>query len=224
MFSWSIVAPYLASGFQFDETQIPHAKLEKTGRKPDGPHSPMDRSREQRARTVPNKKDNPLHFKVSSYLKTIIGRDLITDDLVAVFELVKNSFDARATKVDLWFLPGKIYIVDNGKGMTLDDIKNKWLFVAYSAKQDQTEDEGLRGDYRGKLNSKRESFAGNKGVGRFSCDRLGTYLKLQTRSIRRGSEIEVINVDWSRFDEDSKEEFREIISTIERTLSSNLTT
>ncbi|MFT7012046.1 MAG: hypothetical protein ACJAWR_002070, partial [Flavobacteriales bacterium] len=31
----------------------------------------------------------PLQFKISSALKNIIGRDLITDDFIAVFELVK---------------------------------------------------------------------------------------------------------------------------------------
>ena len=35
----------------------------------------------------------PLTFKVSSSLKSVIGRDLITNDFVAIFELVKNSFD-----------------------------------------------------------------------------------------------------------------------------------
>ena len=39
-------------------------------------------------------------FRVSAELKNIIGRDLITDDFVAIFELVKNSFDARAPRVD----------------------------------------------------------------------------------------------------------------------------
>ncbi|MCG7883391.1 MAG: ATP-binding protein [Candidatus Thiodiazotropha taylori] len=170
----------------------------------------MERAKKTRARVPERNRRSPLHFKVSSYLKTIIGRDLITDDLVAVFELVKNAFDARATRVDLVFLEEKIYVIDNGKGMTLGDITNKWLFVAYSAKQDDTEDADLRGDYRGKLNAKRESFAGNKGVGRFSCDRLGSYLKLQTRSVKRGSKVEVVDVDWTRFDENSKEEFRKI--------------
>ena len=44
-----------------------------------------------------------LQFKVSSALKDIIGKDLITDDFIAVFELVKNSFDAYATQVDIYF-------------------------------------------------------------------------------------------------------------------------
>ena len=44
---------------------------------------------------------NSLEFKISSGLKDIIGKDLITDDYVAVFELVKNSYDAKTTKVKI---------------------------------------------------------------------------------------------------------------------------
>src|SRR6478672_11910272 len=109
-------------------------------------------------------------FKISAALKDIIGKELITDEFVAVFELVKNSFDAHATKVQVIFQDNyslenaKIIIKDDGKGMDYNDLKNKWLFVAYSAKRDGTE------DYRDKIKSKR-LFAGAKGVGRFSCDR-----------------------------------------------------
>ena len=45
----------------------------------------------------------PLQFKISSALKNIIGSDLISDDFIAVFELVKNSYDAHATKVEITF-------------------------------------------------------------------------------------------------------------------------
>jgi len=55
-------------------------------------------------------------FKISSALKSIIGKGLITNDFIAVFELVKNSFDANATQVDVIF---------NGKGMILDDLINE---------------------------------------------------------------------------------------------------
>ena len=37
-------------------------------------------------------------FRISSHLKDIIGRDLVTNQFVAIFELVKNSFDAGAKK------------------------------------------------------------------------------------------------------------------------------
>ena len=37
---------------------------------------------------------NKVHFKTNILLKNIIGKDLITDDNVAMLELVKNSYDA----------------------------------------------------------------------------------------------------------------------------------
>ena len=49
-----------------------------------------------------------LEFKVSSGLKDIIGRDLITDDFIAVFELVKNSYDANAKNVFIEFENNKV--------------------------------------------------------------------------------------------------------------------
>ena len=90
-------------------------------------------------------------FRVSSALKDIIGQDLIPDDYIAVFELVKNSFDAYATRVDIYFENiysnnSKIVIQDNGKGMDATDLIDKWLFLARSAKKEGTEDESF--DFR----------------------------------------------------------------------------
>lgn len=147
-------------------------------------------------------KAHPLHFKVSSGLKRVIGRDLITDEFVAIFELVKNGFDARASQVDVVLDKGHLYIVDNGKGMSLQDITDKWLFVAYSAKRDGTEDL----DYRDRIATSR-TYAGSKGVGRFSCDTLGQTLQMQTRSEATGSRVEIITVNWDRFEVNAKEEF-----------------
>ena len=144
------------------------------------------------------------HFKVSTGLKDLIGRDLITDDFVAVFELVKNAFDAGATKTRLTFATDTITISDNGKGMTRDDILNKWLFVAYSAKKDGTED----ADYRDKIGEGRRIYAGAKGVGRFSCDSLGAVLKLSTKADH--NEVQILDVDWRNYEHDPKEEFAHV--------------
>jgi len=76
-----------------------------------------------------------LQFKVSSALKDLIGRDLITSNNVAIFELVKNSYDAYASKVYIIFEDDKIIIQDNGNGMSFDDIKAKWLFLGFSDKK-----------------------------------------------------------------------------------------
>ncbi|MCP4350319.1 MAG: ATP-binding protein [Desulfobacterales bacterium] len=151
-----------------------------------------------------------LQFKISSALKNIIGRDLITDDLIAVFELIKNSFDAYAKNVEIIFTKSKLVIKDDGKGMEYDDLINKWLFVAYSAKSEGIEDVDLKGkefqDYRDKIKP-RQYYAGAKGVGRFSCDRLGSKLILYTKSPAKNAPINKLIVDWDDFEKDTRKEF-----------------
>ena len=150
------------------------------------------------------------HFRVSSHLKDIIGRDLVTNEFVAVFELVKNAFDAKAKRVDIAFDldEGEIWIVDNGKGMDADAIRGRWLFVAYSAKADGSEDDNLSGDYRDRIRPHGQ-FAGSKGIGRFSCDTLGATLKLYSRR-KKGSDTQQLDVEWDRFEADSKKLFQTI--------------
>lgn len=153
---------------------------------------------------------NKEYFKISSGLKNLIGSELITDNFVAIFELVKNSFDANASEVNITFeniysSSAKIIIQDNGKGMNYNDLINKWLFVAYSAKKDGTEES----DYRNQIRSNRH-YAGAKGVGRFSCDRLGQFLNLITIKNVKNAKIENIAVDWKKFEENQKEEFIKI--------------
>lgn len=167
--------------------------------------------------------DNKLSFKIKAGLKNIIGRDLITDDYVAVFELVKNSFDAYAKRVTITFKNDKIIITDDGKGMDIDDINDKWLAVAYSAKKEGLEDEDLNNNefdsYRDKIQEKK-FFAGAKGIGRFSCDRLGNRLILTSRKASSNSKIEQIEVNWADFEIDSQEEFVDI-KVLHRTLLPN---
>lgn len=151
-----------------------------------------------------------MEFRVSSELKNIIGKDLIINDEVAIFELVKNAYDAHATRVDITFEKDKIIIQDNGKGMDLNDIENKWLFVAYSAKKDNTEDKELKEDskyqdYRDKINIKR-GFAGAKGIGRFSSDRLGSKLRLLSQKVSSQT-IHELKIDWNDFEQNAKEDF-----------------
>ncbi len=159
---------------------------------------------------------NKVPFRISSGLKNIIGKELITDEFIAVFELVKNSFDANATKVEIVFenqdVPeiGKITIRDDGKGMNRDDLQNKWLFVAYSAKREGTENE----DYRNRIRVNR-FFAGAKGIGRFSCDRLGSRLLLTTVKDEKDAKIETLEVDWQDFELDAKNEFVKVDTILE---------
>ena len=107
----------------------------------------------------PRSAGRQLHFDVSTGLKRVIGRDLITDDEVAVFELVKNSFDAGAGIVQIRFEGDSIWLADDGDGMTLEDLTSKWLFVAYSAKREAASE-----TFRQQI-AERRNFAGSKESG-----------------------------------------------------------
>lgn len=147
-----------------------------------------------------------LNFDVSTGLKRVLGRELITDDEVAIFELVKNSFDAEADTVHLYFGAGNVVVADNGSGMSYDDLKNKWLFVAYSAKRDA----GAAKDFRN-VAAERRTFAGSKGIGRFSSDRLGQQIVLQTRPKQeKGRTVHRLEVDWRRFERNDKDHFEKV--------------
>lgn len=143
-----------------------------------------------------------VHFRTNVLLKSIIGKDLITDDNIAVLELVKNSFDANSKKVEIFFEntlknddekikltptknTSKIIIKDTGIGMNNDDLKNKWLNIAYSEKKQKKEEFG-------------RLLAGNKGVGRFSCDRLGQYLDIYTR--KKSGDFFHLFINWKKFE------------------------
>ncbi|EXR38541.1 ATP-binding protein [Acinetobacter pittii] len=138
-----------------------------------------------------------LHFKTSSGIKSIVGKDLITDKFVAIFELVKNSYDAGAKQVTITFDKDKITILDDGHGMSKNDLVEKWLNLAYSEKKEGT------------LSKKDRVYVGSKGIGRFSADRLGAKLKITTKTQTDKSQHELL-IDWEKFDLDLKSLFEEI--------------
>ncbi len=146
-----------------------------------------------------------LHFKVSAGLKNIIGKELINDKFIAIFELVKNSYDAGAKNVTIKFEniysdDSAIYIIDDGKGMSKQEIIDKWLFVAYSEKKNST--------YRDNIKFRR-NYAGAKGVGRFSCDRLGEKVELFSKT-DKGIKTSSVIINWNKFENADTEEFQNI--------------
>ena len=156
-----------------------------------------------------------LDFKISTGLKDIIGKELITETHTAIFELVKNAYDANATRVDIMFQnvkagneinQGKILIIDDGNGMSYEDIKNKWLFVGYSKKKEQDID---KGNFRNTVASINRVMAGSKGIGRFSADRLGSKLNLYTKT-PSGRCVHRVSMDWGQFEHNQDEEFQTV--------------
>lgn len=159
----------------------------------------LDRKRTRKVATE-------LHFDVSTGLKRVLGRELITNDEVAIFEVVKNSFDAQADTVHLFFGPDNIVIADNGHGMSYEDLQTKWLFVAYSAKRQGDQEKDFRN-----VVAERQQYAGSKGIGRFSSDRLGELLVLQTREgSRKSSPVHRLAVNWEQFERNDKQHFENV--------------
>ena len=158
---------------------------------------------------------NKLFFSVKAGIKNIVGKDLIADDNIAIFELVKNSYDAYASKVVITFEDNKIIIADDGKGMSINDIEKKWLALAYSAKKNGSEDNEIdskflerRKSYRDLIQEKRK-YAGAKGIGRFSCDRLGENLVLSTKKYNANT-IEQLKINWKDFEKQDDIDFSKI--------------
>ena len=154
--------------------------------------------------------ERELHFRINTYLKDLIGRELLTNKYVAVFELVKNSADARATNVLIKFIPKRdryeakyVAIIDDGSGMSYDDVESKWMNVAKSYKRTEMDRFASQGTIPANL------YAGRKGIGRFSCDKLGETLDLYTR-ITKSEPWNHLVVDWNKFQSAPDKDFQEI--------------
>ena len=72
-------------------------------------------------------------FRFHTRALAALGRDLVTSDVVAVMEPVKNAYDAMATRVEVRIRSGDedsngpyIEIADDGHGMDHDTIVNVW--------------------------------------------------------------------------------------------------
>jgi hypothetical protein len=136
-------------------------------------------------------------FKPRARLLKLIGAELISDDVVAATELVKNAHDADASSVTIQFLgvtgaDGQIIVRDDGDGMSLDALLRHWMEPAGTSKVGPKARRTRLG----------RRVLGEKGVGRFAADKLGAQLELISR--RRGEKNEVRAVfEWDRFEDES---------------------
>ena len=131
-------------------------------------------------------------IRARSHLLQLLGEELIGDDRLAIFELVKNGYDADANEVEVTVnlaarSPKSIVVQDSGTGMTLDDIAGKWLELATDSRR---KDRGVR------TKRYRRLALGEKGVGRIASFKLGRYVTLITRAAGH-PEYEAV-IDWDK--------------------------
>jgi len=127
----------------------------------------------------------------------LLGDQLIRDAGLAVFELVKNAYDADAASCTVTMFnitepeKARIVIRDDGVGMDLKTITGVWLEPGTDFRVDQRA-EGRRSKEHGRLP------LGEKGVGRFAAHKLGRDIRLITRMPNK-PEV-VITINWDQFE------------------------
>lgn len=136
-----------------------------------------------------------LTFEVDAALLFELGEQLVARKSVALAELVKNAYDADATRVtvelDAVTAPdGTIVVRDDGDGMSFDVIRDYWMRVATPNKARIARTPRLG-----------RQITGAKGVGRFATRKLARQLILTTASARADGSIEetTVTFDWDRF-------------------------
>lgn len=126
-----------------------------------------------------------------------LGREQIADIPTAISELWKNAYDAYAKNVSLNIFDGEFPVatlVDDGHGMTLDDVNNKWLTVGTESKvtASQLSESDLNGLEKIRVRQ------GQKGIGRLSCAALGSLTLLISK--KKDQPFVVCILDWRLFE------------------------
>lgn len=154
------------------------------------------------------------NFKPKAHILTLLGEELIKSPVMAIYELIKNGYDADAKNVDVIFgniedlKKAHIIIEDSGTGITKEVLKEVWFEPGTDFRKPVNE-AGIRQIKRSPI-FKRIPM-GEKGVGRFAVHKLANKIKLISRpaniiSGENGNiivelldyELEV-EIDWRNF-------------------------
>ena len=136
-------------------------------------------------------------FKPRAQLLLQLGEQLIKNESVALVELIKNSYDADASVVDVIMndidspLIGEIRIKDDGFGMTRKVVQDIWLEPGNTHKKDMVANNSRTP--KGRLP------IGEKGIGRFGVHKLGRNITLISKS-KNCLEV-VVELDWDKFND-----------------------
>lgn len=135
---------------------------------------------------------NSISFSVDAGLIDRLGRELVGRAETAVSELVKNAYDADAKNVEVNFIDslwsgGTLEIVDDGLGMTYDQLKSGFMTISSTDKVHNP----LSIRYG-------RSRAGKKGIGRFATQRLGKKLIIITQTLESDQALK-LTIDWDKY-------------------------
>ena len=133
-----------------------------------------------------------LPFRPRARILQLLGDELIGSPRLAVFELVKNAYDADAEMVrvvlkNIGSSDASIVVEDDGDGMTLETIRDIWLVPGHDHRARQRA--ALRRTRRGRLP------LGEKGLGRFAAHKLGNRIDVVTRA--DGHPECLVSIDWN---------------------------
>ncbi len=133
------------------------------------------------------KRAREIEFDVDAYTARLIGRENVSKLEGALFEIVKNAYDADASVCCLYYsnTEDRIYIVDNGCGMKEEILRTHWMTIGNSSKKNSYISQNGRVQ------------TGAKGIGRFALDRISDQCNMLTISEEGGLEWVV---DWRDFD------------------------
>lgn len=125
----------------------------------------------------------PISFKTRARTVDMLGRQQIASIPTAINELFKNSHDAYADNVIVdYYTSDKLFVLrDDGLGMTLDDLTNRWLTLGTDSKVENSKN--LRPPQVDPTKEKRPSM-GEKGIGRLAVSIIGPQVLLLSRSKR----------------------------------------
>lgn len=125
------------------------------------------------------------HFKADSALLRELGERLVGQPHIALAELVKNAYDADATRCLVTIGEDEITVEDNGHGMTEEGFLHHWMTIGTRHKQDAGRSRGFG-----------RPVTGSKGVGRLAAQFIAHKLEITTVAEAKPRLRLVAQVDW----------------------------
>jgi len=113
-------------------------------------------------------------FEISLNVLNLLGRGLYRSFATVIAEAISNSWDAEATEVCITIEKDRLTVEDNGRGMNAEDFQEKFLFVGYSRRDDES-------------NKSKRNVIGRKGIGKLAM--LSISEKIVIISKKDGQEI-----------------------------------